>query len=81
MQYIIKAESGISGICNLGEGLSEKAAWEDAFGPKPWTDYQKRSAKKCWCEKVRRNSFTINDLRGTVSKDFLRRNRAINMFE
>jgi hypothetical protein len=52
MQYIIKTESGISGICNLGEGLSEKAAWEDAFGPKPWTDYQKRSAKKCWCEKV-----------------------------
>jgi hypothetical protein len=30
---------------------------------------------------LRRNSFTINDLRGTVSKDFLRRNRAINMFE
>jgi hypothetical protein len=52
MQYIIKAESGISGTCNLGDGKTEKAAWEDAFGSKPWTDSQKRSAKKAWCVKI-----------------------------
>ena len=52
MQYIIKAESGISGLCNLGNGPTEKAAWEDAFGPKPWSNYQKRAAKRAWCVKV-----------------------------
>ena len=52
MQYIIKAESGISGLCNLGDGPTEKAAWEDAFGPKPWSNYQKRAAKRAWCVKV-----------------------------
>jgi len=52
MQYVIKAESGISGLCNLGDGPTEKSAWEDAFGPKPWSDWQKKSAKKAWCVKV-----------------------------
>jgi len=49
-RYIIKSESGAHyGTCNLGDGLTEKAAWEDAFGPKPWTKWQKQSAKKGWC--------------------------------
>jgi len=52
MKYIIKAESGISGLCNLGDGPSAAAAWEDAFGRKPWSDAQKKAAKKAWCEKV-----------------------------
>jgi hypothetical protein len=52
MQYIIKAESGISGLCNLGDGITEKAAWTDAFGPKPWSDSTKRFAKKAWCVKI-----------------------------
>lgn len=52
MQYIIKAESGISGLCNLGDGKTEKEAWLDAFGPKPWSDYTKRCAKRAWCVKV-----------------------------
>jgi hypothetical protein len=51
-RYIIKAVSGISGNCNLGDGDSKAAAWEDAFGPKPWSDYQKRSAKNAWVEVV-----------------------------
>ena len=51
MRYIIKTQSGISGLCNLGDGQTEKAAWEDAFGPKPWTPYQKQQAKKAWCVK------------------------------
>jgi len=52
MQYIIKAESGIRGTCNLGDGNTEKAAWADAFGPKPWSDSTKRAAKKAWCVQV-----------------------------
>jgi len=51
-RYIVQAESGISGTCNLGDGETAKAAWEDAFGPKPWTDYQKKSAKKAWITEV-----------------------------
>jgi hypothetical protein len=53
MRYIIKTISGLhSGTCNLGDGPTEKAAWEDAFGPKPWCDNRKRHAKKAWCVKV-----------------------------
>jgi hypothetical protein len=52
MQYIIKAESGISGTCNLGDGSTEKDAWADAFGPKPWSDSTKRATKKAWCVQV-----------------------------
>jgi len=51
-KYVIKKVSGISGNCDLGEGPTEKAAWEDAFGPKPWTPYQKKSAKDAWVVKV-----------------------------
>jgi hypothetical protein len=53
MRYIIKTKSGVhSGTCNLGDAATEKEAWEDAFGPKPWDEFAKRSAKKAWCEKV-----------------------------
>ena len=51
-RYIITAESGISGTCNLGDGETPAAAWADAFGPKPWGDYQKRAAKKAWVHEV-----------------------------
>ena len=46
--FVILKESGISGNCILGEGATEKAAWEDAYGPKPWTPYTKKSAKSAW---------------------------------
>ena len=53
MRYIIKTQSSLhSGTCNLGDGETEKAAWADAFGPKPWSDYAKRNAKKAWCVKI-----------------------------
>lgn len=53
MRYIIKTTSGVhGGTCNLGDAATEKLAWEDAYGPKPWSDSTKRSAKKAWCEKV-----------------------------
>lgn len=51
-RFVIKAVSGISGNCNLGDGATEKEAWEDAFGPKPWTSWTKQSAKKAWCEET-----------------------------
>ena len=52
MHYVIKAVSSISGNCTLGDGLTEKEAWEDAYGPRPWSDCQKKSAKKAWCEEI-----------------------------
>jgi hypothetical protein len=49
-RYIIKSESGVhNGTCNQGDGITEKAAWECALGPKPWSDWQKKCAKKYWC--------------------------------
>ena len=50
--FIIEAESAISGNCLLGEGNTEAEAWEEAFGPKPWTPYVTRTAKKAWCREV-----------------------------
>lgn len=50
--FIIKKVSGISGNCTLGEGATKAQAWEDAFGPKPWTSHVKRSAKDAWVEEV-----------------------------
>lgn len=51
-KYVIKKVSGISGNCNLGEGSTKSAAWEDAFGPKPWTPFVKKMAKDAWVEEV-----------------------------
>jgi len=47
-RYIIEAESGVNqwAFCTVGEGATIAEAWEDAVGPKPWTPYQKKLAKK-----------------------------------
>lgn len=50
--FIIEAESGISGTCLLGQGSTLEAAWIDAYGPKPWTPYQKACAKKAWYKEI-----------------------------
>jgi hypothetical protein len=51
--FIIESQSGMSHrMCLLGEGATEKAAWEDAYGPKPWTAYVKKSAKNAQCREV-----------------------------
>jgi len=53
MKFIIESESGARfGNCILGEGKNEMEAWEDAFGPKPWTPYIIKCAKKAWCREV-----------------------------
>ena len=51
MKYIIKTE-GSFGEVNIGEGASPAAAWEDAYGRKPWSTSTKRAAKNAWCEKI-----------------------------
>ena len=50
--YIIESPSAISGNCLLGEGPTERAAWADAFGPKPWGPSAKRAAKAAWARTV-----------------------------
>lgn len=54
--HIIETPSGChAGNCIIGEGATEAAAWADAYGPKPWTDYVKRSAKKAWASTITRD--------------------------
>ena len=52
MKFIILTPSAISGFCVLGEGETANEAWRDAYGPKPWPDYVKRSVKKAWVKQV-----------------------------
>ena len=51
-RYIITKESAISGTRNIGDGPTPAAAWVDAFGPKPWSEFTKRSAKNAWVREV-----------------------------
>lgn len=50
--FAIVSPSAISGLCVLGEGSTKSAAWEDAYGPKPWGEFAKRSAKKAWAVEI-----------------------------
>ena len=52
--YVIESASAarVGGTCTLGQGPTEKAAWEDAIGPKPWTSWQKKTALRAWCRKL-----------------------------
>ena len=51
--YVIEATSGARyGSCLIGSGKTEKEAWLDAYGPKPWTSYTKRCAKNAWSREV-----------------------------
>lgn len=50
--FVIQKVSGVSGNCLLGEGPTPAAAWADAFGPKPWSPGQKKSAKGAWISEV-----------------------------
>lgn len=50
--FAITKPSAISGTCVLGQGATENEAWTDAYGPKPWSDFNKRSAKGANCVEV-----------------------------
>lgn len=54
MHYIIKAtcKHESSGVTKLGDGPTEKCAWANVYGPKPWCDITVRLAAKAWCEWV-----------------------------
>lgn len=51
-KFIIETPSARSGNCLLGSGDTEKEAWEDAYGPKPWTSYVKKCARGAWSREV-----------------------------
>ena len=53
MKFIIEAKSGAHfGNCTLGEGKTEREAWEDAYGPKPWPSGVKKMSKVAWSRQV-----------------------------
>jgi hypothetical protein len=57
-KFIVSKPSGIhAGSCILGTGESKSKALEDAFGPKPWTPYQKRSANTACVREVSLEEF------------------------
>ena len=51
-KFAITKPSAISGTCILGEGTTKAAAWEDAYGPKPWCPFAKKSARTADCVEV-----------------------------
>ena len=51
-KFAITKPSAISGTCILGEGTTQAAAWEDAYGPKPWSPFAKKSARTADCVEV-----------------------------
>ena len=52
--YVIEGQSGVNAFrcCIIGTGATEEAAWFDALGPKPWSDYTKKVKKKYTCRKL-----------------------------
>jgi hypothetical protein len=45
IKFIVSKPSGVhAGSCILGVGNTKAEALTDAYGPKPWTPYVKRSA-------------------------------------
>lgn len=54
IMYVIEAQSGVNSfrVCTLGQGETEEAAWLDALGPKPWSDYTKKVKKNYSCRKL-----------------------------
>lgn len=53
MKYIVSKQSGVhAGSCILGSGDTREAALVDAFGPRPWTQYQKKSARDACVREV-----------------------------
>lgn len=43
--------------CLLGSGATEAAAWEDAFGPKPWTPSTRKAARNAWATSMTEEEF------------------------
>ncbi len=52
--WVVTAPSAYRAMhqCFLGRGASKPEALENAFGPKPWSAFQKSSAKRADCYQV-----------------------------
>lgn len=52
--FIITKQSGVSAFrkCIIGEGETKAQAWESAYGPKPWSKWNRQSARDADCEEV-----------------------------
>tara|TARA_X000001382_G_scaffold119725_2_gene100757 strand:- start:441 stop:704 length:264 start_codon:yes stop_codon:yes gene_type:complete len=46
--YMVMSPNGYP----LGEGKTKKEAWENSYGPKPWTSWTKKSARGAWIEET-----------------------------
>tara|TARA_E500000081_G_C6030146_1_gene304312 strand:- start:197 stop:493 length:297 start_codon:yes stop_codon:yes gene_type:complete len=62
--YVIKA--GMNRI--IGDGPTKKAAWEDAYGPKPWPPYTKKTARNAWVEETTEEK-AMDDFNKSVNRD------------
>jgi len=62
--FIIEKPSAVYYLnnCVLGQGKTEKEAWEDAYGPKPWSTYTKKSARGAWAKQVNEEDY-LNEVR------------------
>jgi hypothetical protein len=51
--FVVSKPSGVhAGFCILGFGPTKAKALEDAYGPKPWSPYNKRSAASACVREV-----------------------------
>lgn len=52
--FIITKQSGVNPFrdCIIGSGETKKDAWEDAYGPKPWSKWNRQSARDADCREV-----------------------------
>jgi hypothetical protein len=51
--FIISKQSGVhAGSCILGGGKTKEEALIDAYGPKPWTEYNKKSMRSACVREV-----------------------------
>jgi hypothetical protein len=57
-KFVVSKQSGIhAGSCILGSGDTKDEALIDAYGPKPWTPYQKRSMRDARIREVTSEEF------------------------
>jgi hypothetical protein len=63
MPFIVTKPSGanILKTCLLGSGATKASAFEDAYGPKPWSPQQAKSAKSADFREVTEDE--LNELR------------------
>jgi hypothetical protein len=66
--YVIKATGAGLLARIIGEGPTKKAAWEDAYGPKPWPPYTKKSARNAWVEETTEDK-AREDFNNSVNRD------------